>query len=166
MRKRTLFFFGMENVFLCRYEWLGASQKMHNFVDLKSFPVTVMRSNGCPSTIKDSFSKHVFDWIGLIQEHCQHVLCHYSERQGNFCHFMQEFNFPQDVWEYLCDWFHKNGVEMMQMPCRSVIWTKTLIGLHTVTMCVSKPIENISFKTERELNVLHGVFGTTCSMGL
>ncbi len=164
--KTNIVFLGMENVFLCRYEWLCASQKMHNFVDLKSFPVTVMRSNGCPSTIKDSFPKRVFDWIGLIQEHCRRVLCRYSERQGNFCHFTQEFNFPQDVWEYLCDRFHKNGVEMMRMPRRSVIRTKTLIGLRTVSMRVSKPVDHISFKTERELNVLRGVFGTTCSMGL
>jgi len=164
--KTNIAFLGMENVFLCRYEWSDASQKMHNIDDLKSFPVTAMRSNGCPNSIKDSFPKRVFDWIGLIQEHCRHVLCRYSERQGNFCHFTQDFNFPQDVWEYLCDHFHRNGVEMMQMPHRSVIRTKTLIGLCTVTMHVSKPIDHISFKTERELKVLHGVFGTTCSMGL
>jgi len=164
--KTNIVFLGMESVFLCHYEWSDASQKMHNIVDLKSFPVTAMHSNGCPNSIKDSFPKRVFDWIGLIQEHCRHVLCRYSERQGNFCHFTQDFNFPQDVWDYLCDCFHRNGVEMMRMPRRSVIRTKTLIGLRTVTMCVSKPIDHISFKTERELKVLHGIFGTTCSMGL
>jgi len=164
--KTNVVFLGMENVFLCRYKWSDASQKMHSMADLISFPVVVLRLNGCPNSIKDTFPKHVFESIGLIQEHCRRVLCRYSERQGNFCHFTQEFNFPQDVWEYLCDRFHKHGVEMTRMPRRSVICTKTLIGLRTVTMRVSKPIDLISFKTETELNVLRGVFGTTCSMGL
>jgi len=103
--KTNIVFLGMENVFLCRYEWSGACQKF--FLDnLKSFPVTAMHSNGCLNSIKDTFPRCVFDCIGLMQECCWHVLCRYSERQGNFCHFMQEFNFPQDVWEYLCDRFH------------------------------------------------------------
>ncbi len=164
--KTNIVFLGMENVFLCRYEWSDESQKMHSIVELVSFPVAVLRSNGCPNSIKDTFPKRVFEWIGLIQEHCRRVLCRYSERQGNFCHFTQEFNFPQDVWEYLCDRFHKQGVEMTRMPRRSLIRTKTLIGLRTVTMRVSKPTDLISFKTERELTVLRSVFGTTCSMGL
>jgi len=93
--KTNIVFLGMENMFLCHYKWSDASQKMHSIADLISFLVTVLRLNGCPNSIKDTFPKHVFDWIGLIQEHCQRVLCHYSERQGNFCHFTLEFNFPQ-----------------------------------------------------------------------
>jgi len=50
------------------------------------------------------------------------------------------------------------------MPHRSLIWTKTLVGLCTVTMHVSKPF-HLSFKTEHELNALRAVFRTTCSMG-
>jgi len=55
---------------------------------------------------------------------------------------------------------------MTRMPRRSMIRTKTLIGLCTVTMRVSKPFDHLSFKTEQELKVLRAVFGTTCSMGL
>jgi len=104
--KTNIVFWGMKNVFLCQYEWSGACQKICIMDNLKSFPVTAMHSNGCPNSIKDTFPRHVFDCIGLMQEHCWRVLCWYSERQGNFCHFMQEFNFPQDIWEYLCNCFH------------------------------------------------------------
>ncbi len=55
---------------------------------------------------------------------------------------------------------------MTRLPCRSFICTKTLIGLCTVTMRVSKPFDHLSFKTETELKVFREVFGTTCSMGL
>jgi len=121
---------------------------MHNIVDLKSFPVIVMCSNGCPNSIKDLFPKHVFDWIGLIQEYCWHVHCYYSERQGNFCHFMQEFNSPQVIWEYLCDCFTIMVLKWCEaMLHRSVIQTKTVTaGLCTFTMLVSKPIDHISFR--------------------
>jgi len=57
-------------------------------------------------------------------------------------------------------------VIMTSMPCRSMIRMKTLLGLWTVTMQVSKPFDHLSFKTESELNALWAVFGTTCSMGL
>jgi len=165
-KKTNIVFLGMENVFLCRYEWSVACHNICTIENLKSFPVTALRSNGCPNSIKDTFPRRVFDCIGLMQERCRRVLCRYSERQGNFCHFTQEFNFPQDVWEYLCDRFHRRGVVMTRMPRRSVIRTKTLAGLRTVTMRISKPIDCLSFKTERELQVLREVFGTTCSMGL
>jgi len=55
---------------------------------------------------------------------------------------------------------------MTRLPRRSFIRTKTLIGLRTVTMHVSKPFDHLSFKTETELKVFREVFGTTCSMGL
>jgi len=55
---------------------------------------------------------------------------------------------------------------MTKMPCRSLIQTKTLLGLRTVTMQVSKPFDHLCFKTEPELNALRAVFGTTCTMGL
>jgi len=70
------------------------------------------------------------------------------------------------VWEYLCDRFYHHGVQMTKMPRRSLIRTKTLIGLRTITMRVSKSFDHLSFKTEMELNALRAVFGTTCSMGL
>jgi len=111
-KKTNIVFLGMENMFLCHYKWSDASQKMHSIADLISFLVTVVCLNGCPNSIKDMFPKPVFESLGLIQEHCRHVLCRYLERQENFCHFTQEFNFPQDVWEYLCDHFHKHCVEM------------------------------------------------------
>jgi len=164
--KTNIVFLGMENAFLCRYEWSEAAHKMRKIADLQSFPPTVMRSNGCPNSIKDAFPKRVFDSIGLIQERCRRVLCRYSERQGNFCHCTEDFNFSQDVWEYLCDRFYRCGVVMRRMPRRTVIRTKTLIGLSTVTMRVTRSFDILSFKTEQELKVLRGVFGTTCSMGL
>jgi len=164
--KTNIVFFGMANAFICRYEWCSDSKQLRSINDLHSFPTALSRSNGFPNSIKDTFPKHVFDWIGLFQERCRHVLCQYSERQGNFCHYSEEFNFPQDVWEYLCDCFHQNGVQLSKMPCRAMIWTKTLVGLCTVTMHVSKPFDHLAFKTELELNVLQAVFGTTCSMGL
>jgi len=64
--KTNIVFLGMENVFLCRYEWSDDSQKMCSIVELVSFPVAVLHSNGCPNSIKDMFPKHVFEWIGLI----------------------------------------------------------------------------------------------------
>jgi len=112
--------------------------------------------------VQIAFPKCVFDWIGLFQECCHCVLCQYSERQGNFCHYAEEFNFPQDVWEYLCNCFYQHGIQMTRMPCQSLIWTKTLIGLQTVTMRVSKPFDHLSFSTEPELKALQEVFGTTC----
>jgi len=108
--KTNIVFLGMVNVFICRYVWCAKLKKLQS-IDLQSFPVTEM-CVGCPNSIKDTFPKRVFDWIGLFQERCRHVLCRYSERQGNFCHYTEEFNFPQDVWEYLCDRFHQNGVQM------------------------------------------------------
>jgi len=125
-----------------------------------------MHSNGCLNNIKDMFPKLVFDWIGIFQEHSWHVLCQYSEGQGNFCHYTEEFNFLQDVWAYLCDCFYQHGILMTHMPCSSLIWTKTLIGLCTVTMHVSKPFNHLSFKMETELKAFREVFVTTCSMGL
>ncbi len=164
--KTNIVFLGMANAFICRYVWCTRSKKLQSIADLTSFPMTEMRVNGCPNSIKDTFPKRVFDWIGLFQECCRHVLCRYSERQGNFCHYTEEFNFPQDVWEYLCDRFFRNGVQMTRMPRRSLIRTKTLIGLRTVTMRVSKPFDHLSFKTETEMKVFRKVFGTTCTMGL
>jgi len=164
--KTNIVFLGMTNAFLCRYEWLPASEKLHVIADLRSFPLTVSRSNGRPNSIKDTFPKRVFDWIGIFQERCRRALCRYSERQGNFCHFTDEFHFPQDVWEYLCDRFDRLGVHLTRMPRRSLVRTKTLIGLRTVTMRVTKPFDHLSFTTEQELKMLRDVFGTTCSMGL
>jgi len=164
--KTNIVFLGMSNAFICRYKWCSITKQLQSIENLQSFPATLIRSNGCPRSIKDTFPKRVFDWIGLIQECCRRVLCRYSERQGNFCHFSEEFNFPQDVWEYLCDRFFWNGIQLTKMPRRSVIRTKTLLGLRTVSMRVSKPFDHLSFTTETELNALRSVFGTTCSMGL
>jgi len=164
--KTNIVFLGMTNAFLCRYEWIPVSQKLHVIANIQSFPATPTRSNGLPISIKDTFPKRVFDWIGIFQERCRRVLCRYSEKQGNFCHFNEEFHFPQDVWEYICDRFDQLGVSLTWMPWRTLIRTKTLIGLRTVTMRVSKPIDHLCFKTERELKALREVFGTTCSMGL
>jgi len=73
--KTNMYFLGWKTCFFAGTN--GASQKMHS--NLVSFLVTVMGLNGCPNRIKDTFPKHVFDWIGLIQEHCHHGLCHYRK---------------------------------------------------------------------------------------
>jgi len=156
----------MENAFVCRYEWCHNSKQLQTLADLQSFPATMICHNGCPNSTKDTFPKRVFDCIGLVQEWCRRVLCRYSERQGNFCQFSEEFNFPQDVWEYLCDHFYQKGVQMTKMPRQSMIRTKTLIRLCTITIHATKPFDHLSFKTEPELDSFRAVFGTTCSMGL
>ena len=77
--KTNIVFLGMANAFLCRYEWCNKACQLQTVADLRSFPATLIRSNGCPNSIKDTFPKRVFDWIGLFQERCQCVLCRYSE---------------------------------------------------------------------------------------
>jgi len=86
--KTNIVFLGMVNVFICRYVWCAKLKKLQS-IDLQSFPVMEMHVS-CPNSIKDTFPKHVFDWIGLFQEHCHCVLCRYLERQGNFCQYTEE----------------------------------------------------------------------------
>jgi len=67
--KTNIVCLGMANAFICRYEWCSdSSQQLRMIADLSSFPDPLIRSNGCPNSIKDTFPKHVFDWIGLFQE--------------------------------------------------------------------------------------------------
>ena len=77
--KTNIVFFGMANAFICRYEWCSISKQLRSIDDMQSFPKALIRLNGCPNSIKDTFPKRVFDWIGLFQECCWHVLCRYSE---------------------------------------------------------------------------------------
>jgi len=62
--KTNIVFLGMVNAFICCYVWCAKLKKLQS-IDLQSFPVTEMHV-GCPNSIKDTFPKCVFDWIGLF----------------------------------------------------------------------------------------------------